>query len=458
MRVAVVGAGIAGLAAAHQLRRGGLEAVVFEAGASAGGVARTVWRDDFLVDLGPNTLVAREPALLAVIDRLGLREEVVEAPREAAVRYVVRDGRLVPLPDGALALLRTPLLSARGKGRLLAEAFRPAAKGPVARAETVAQFVRRRFGQEVLDYVVDPFVSGIFAGDPERLSVAHALPMLVELEREHGSVIRGGLRRMGRARGTEHRSALRRPFSFRSGMGALPAALARELGDGLRLRHRVRDVLPAQTGFLVTVEAPDGAREEVFDSVVLAVPPDALSQMSVLGEAAREAVAAIPTPPVATIALGFAREEVEHPLRGFGFLVPSREPHRLLGCLFSSSLFPGRAPRGHVLLSCFLGGRRRPADALLDEAGQLRLVLRELNALLGLRGEPRLVYRHVWPRAIPQYEARHGTVLDLLGRAEAAQPGLAVAGSLRRGVSVGDALASGLEAARALLSMRARPR
>ncbi len=436
-RVAVVGGGISGLAAAWRLRARGTEVALFEASARTGGVIRSVRRDGFLVDEGPNTLVARSHVVEEVIEALGLTGERIWASEAARHRYVVRGGALVPVPASPLGLVTTPLLSARAKLRLLAEPFvRPAELDD----ESLAGFVRRRLGPEVLDWAVNPFVAGVWAGDPERLSARFAFPVLHALERAHGSLARGLLHRM-RNRPPEPRPSPR-PFSFRDGMQALPDTLAHRLGDAVRLHTPVTGLRRSGEGWTVTARLAGSLRDERFDGVVFAAPLHRLPEIE--GDLAAPPVA---YPPVSVLALGFRRAEVAHPLGGFGVLVPAREPFRLLGALFSSSLFPGHAPAGHVLLTCFLGGTRRPADAALPTEDLVALALGDLRALLGVRAAPSFVHRAQWDRAIPQYDVGYGRVLAALDGLEARNPGLHFAGTTRRGISVGDALEAGLDAA-----------
>jgi protoporphyrinogen/coproporphyrinogen III oxidase len=441
--VAVVGAGLAGLAAAHRLRQRGQRVIVFDAADAPGGVVRSERRDGFLVDLGPNTVVARRPELPALIRELGIEDEVVRANDAAQRRYVVRDSQPHPLPDGPAAFLRTPLFSARAKLRLLAEPLIPRWRQPGD--PSLAAFVRRRLGREILDYAVDPFVGGVFAGDPTLLAARHAFPALWTMEQTHGSFLRGGVAAMRAGRGSSEARPDRTPFSFRDGMGTLPRALATPLASSLFLNSPVEDVVPNGSGFTVRI-AGRASGEQLVDGVVIALPPTHLARLNLLDAQQAAAIRNVPTPPVTVLALGFRREDVGHALDGFGMLVPSREPHRLLGALFSSTLFPGRAPDGHVLLTCFLGGRRHPEDALLAEDAQVELAMRDLRALLGASGEPVFALRHVWPEAIPQYEGNHAHVEAALESLEEAHPRLAVAGSIRGGISVPDTVASGLAA------------
>ena len=443
---AVLGGGISGLAAAWRLRARGVDVTLFEAAERTGGVIRSVRQDGFLVDEGPNTLVARHPAVEEAVAVLGLEGERVWANPSADRRYVVRGGVPIPLPTSPPSFLTTPLLSMRAKLRLLREPFvRPAE----SEDESLADFVRRRLGPEVLAYLANPFVAGVFAGDPEHLSARHAFPMLHTLEREHGSLLRGMLRRARATRSGETARPSPRPFSFREGMQMLPDALADTLGDAVRTSTPVAALHHDTEGWTVTTQTDDSTQESRFDRVVCTIP---LHRLPTLGfDADLSPLTDVPHPPVSVLALGFERAQVGHALDGFGVLIPEHEPFRLLGALFSSSLFPGRAPEGHVLLTCFIGGTRHPEHAVLPTDEVVALALTDLATLLGVTGTPAFVHRARWERAIPQYHVGYGRVIETLDALEAQHPGLVLAGNYRQGISVGEALRSGLDAADRLL-------
>jgi oxygen-dependent protoporphyrinogen oxidase len=436
----VLGAGVAGLAAAVRLRALGCTPTVFEARGRVGGVIQTVRRDGYQVDVGANSMLRKPPLVSEILDQIGLAEEVVVASPEAKARYVVRGGKPVALPSGPKGLLTTSLFSRRARLRAVTEPFRRPASSP---DESVAAFVRRRFGAEVADFAVDPFVAGIFAGDPERLAVAHAFPLLTELEREHGSVVRGLVRRAKASQQSGGPSGPPESVSFRGGMETLPRALADAAGPDVRLNTVVRSVRREGSQFVVGTEEGGAVP---FDRIVSTIPLHRLPTLDLPLDL--DALRTARYAAVTVLALGFWRDDVAHPLGGFGMLVPRRETEtRLLGALFSSTLFPGRAPDGHVLLSCFLGGERRPTDASLSEAEQVSLATADLRRLLGVTGTPAFVHRHTWARAIPQYEIGYERVLDRLAGIEEAWPGFRFAGNYRGGISVGAALESGWDAA-----------
>ncbi len=424
----VVGAGISGLTTAFHLARAGQRVAVLEASERVGGSIETYTDGTWRCEMGPNTVVDNHESVGRLIRDCGLEGEKLVASPSAKRRYLYKSGALVPLPSGPVSFLRTPLFPLGAKLRLLREPWigRPAGDDE----ESIARFVRRRLGQVFLDYAVGPFVSGVYAGDPERLSVRWAVPKIHALERDHGSLIRGALaKRKGPAPG----GAM---ISFREGLAELPRRLAREIGD-VRTGVACEKVLRSGQGF--QVETSNGRIEA--ERVVLAVPADIAARL--LDEAtagASRLFAEIPYAAVAVVSLGWCREEVGHPLGGFGFLAPRKEGLRLLGCLFPSEIFPGRAPAGHVALAAFAGGRTDPDFVAWDDERIISTVVGELRGPLGLEGEPSLRLVRRWPRAIPQYELGHGRFVDRAQEIERALPGLRIGGNFLGGVSVPDCI------------------
>lgn len=428
--VLVVGGGISGLTTAFHLHRGGLRVALLEASPRLGGALET-WSDGpWRFELGPNTVLESHESVGRLVRDAGLEGERITALPSAKRRFLWKGGRLHPLPSGPLGLLRTPLFPAAAKLRLLREPWVPRPAGnPDEHEESIAGFVRRRLGQDLLDYAVGPFVSGIYAGDPERLSTRHAVPRIAALEREHGSLIRGAL--AGR-KGAGPRGAM---ISFRDGLERLP----RELGRRIDARTGVacRRIVPIEGGFRAETDAGDVEAKRV----VLAVPADAAARLLEDATGGRSrAFAEIAYAAVAVVSTGWRRQDVAHPLGGFGFLVPRKERLRLLGVLFPSEIFAGRAPDGHAALTAILGGRTDPEAVLLDDERLLSEVLGELRRTLGVRGEPLVQVIRRWPRAIPQYEMGHGRFLEVARTIESALPGLRLGGNFLRGVSVPDCI------------------
>jgi oxygen-dependent protoporphyrinogen oxidase len=440
--VLVLGAGISGLATAHGLQKRGATVELLESGPRAGGVIGTRHRNGALVEHGPNSALDTSPLINELIDGAGLREERTEASAVAATRFIVRDGRLVALPTSPGAFLTTRAFSPRAKWKLAREPFVPPA--PAEAEESIADFVRRRLGSEFLDYAIDPFVAGVYAGDPERISVRAAFPRLHALEQKYGSLIKGQIlgARERRKSGEKAKNAAG-SFSFRGGMQSLTDALAAAVGrieTGVTARRIERG-----TDGTWTVAGARGGDPVLrrARAVVLAVPAfEAAKLLRELWPPATRGLAAIPYAAVASVATAYRRADVAHPLAGFGFLVPRKESRRILGSLFSSSMFEGRAPQGMVLLTTFVGGTRNP-DLLAQSDGALgALVHEELAALVGASAPPQWIDLTRWTHAIPQYNLGHAERVRPLEDAERGQPGLFVCGSYRGGVSVGDCIKS----------------
>jgi oxygen-dependent protoporphyrinogen oxidase len=404
----------------------------------------------WIVEIGPNTVVDSRPEVGRLLAAADLAGEKLVGGAAAGKRYIWKGDRLHPLPGGPLSFLTTPLFTAGGKARFFREPF--IGRPRHGREETVAEFVRRRLGASFLDYAVGPFVSGVYAGDPERLSVRWAVSRVWALEDRHGGLVRGAVAKMlarpDRAAGDP--KPTKALLTFAAGLATLPERLAAAVPvtTGVTCRTLRRD----GEGFTVVTDAGETSARHV----VVTTSSDAAAGLLAGATGGRSAAFAdIPYAPVAIAAYGFRREDVGHPLDGFGFLAPRCESLRILGCLFPSSIFPGRAPDGHVLLTAFAGGRTDPEAVALSDDGLDRVVRGDLARAVGLRGEP--VFRSFsrWPRAIPQYEVGHGRYVELATRLEEELPGLHLAGNYLHGVSVPDRIVRGTMLAEAILGQRA---
>jgi oxygen-dependent protoporphyrinogen oxidase len=440
--VIVVGAGISGMATAFGLQRRGYSVSVLETATRAGGVIGTRRLDGALFETGPNSTLDSTPLINALLSDLGIAGERVNANALASMRFIVRGGHLVPLPRSPATLLTTPVLSFGAKLRLLREPF--IAPAPAGVEESIAGFARRRFGPEFSDYAIDPFVAGVYAGDPDEISVAAAFPRLFSLEQRYGSLVKG-LFQDARQRkpDAEHEKPIAASFSFRGGMQTLTDALARAVPK-TELAVRVDRVTRNADGMLC-VEAIHGGEPVTrrARAVVIAAPAYAAAPMiAEPAPKAAQALASIQYAPIAVVASVYRRLDVAHSLAGFGFLVPKKEQRRILGSLFSSSMFEGRAPEGTVLLTSFAGGRRDPAMMARSDEAIMQTVHDELASLVGAAAKPlwqELVRR---PQAIPQYTIGHLDRLRDVEAAEIALPGLRFCANYRGGVSVGDCIKS----------------
>ena len=445
--VAVVGGGVTGLAAAYTLQRLGKRVRLFETSTRLGGAVQTEFTDDgWCVETGPTSLLLSDPQVRGLLDELGLADKIVPASPAAKNRYVVRGGRAVPLPTSPGALLTTPLFSWRARFRLVRELMtRPRRRSTDL---SLAKMMEAHFGQELVDYAVQPFTSGVYAGDATKLSAKYAFPSLWAHEQSHGSIVRGQMAaaRARRVRG-EGRPGI---VSFARGLQTIPDALAATLPpETVETRAHVEAAI--YDGAWKLVWRRDGsATTEEFSSVVLALPGHALAKLTLnsLGERPFASLDAVETPPVAAMVMGYRRDRVAHPLDGFGLLAPACERRGILGAIFSSTVFPGRTPAGCVSFTVMLGGALQPEMALLSPAKARALAEAELSTLLGVDG-PALFFRHrLWARAIPQYQLGHERTLETIERAENAYPRLFVGGQIRDGISLSSCLASGLRLGR----------
>ncbi|MCE9639808.1 MAG: protoporphyrinogen oxidase [Betaproteobacteria bacterium] len=439
--VIVVGGGISGLACAWNLQQRAIRVLLLESAAQPGGSIGTTREQGCLLESGPNSALDTTPLIAQLLDEVGVAGERISANTAARNRYILRDGRLTALPLSPLEFLGTSLFSARAKLRLACEPF--IARGAPGGEESVAAFVRRRIGIEFLDYAINPFVAGVYAGDPEALSVSAAFPRLHALEQAHGSLIRGyvaGAR--ARARDPEKSKQAAPMFAFRDGMQTLTDALARRLAQ-VELATEAVGVAPGRGCQSVTARSMNAQRELRARAVVLATPAHAAAKLvSAFSSDTGAALAAIQYPPVAVAISAYPREAVRHALDGFGVLVPQRERRSILGTIFSSTLFENRAPRGLALLTTFVGGMRQPELARLNDDEIAAIVQAEHVALLGAPARAQFVRVRHWERAIPQYTLGHAARMAAIETAERRFPGVFFCANYRGGVAIGDCIKS----------------
>ncbi len=441
-RVAVLGAGICGLVAARDLRLRGHDVVALEAGPETGGVVDSKEHDGYLLEIGPNTLALRpDSAAINLLVEMELLEEAVDANPAADKRFVLRKGKLIPVPTSPSAMLGSGLLSLVAKLRLLLEPFLPRGNDP---DETLAAFVERRLGKEVLDYAVDPFVSGVYASKPESMIARHAFPKLVEIEKERRSLILGGMALAKERKGKPNTRLL----SFPKGLGTLPQRLARDLAGCIKTNAPAQKERRATAGWEVEWMEDEESKTECFDAVLCTLPAHKISSIKWEKVNSQEDLNELTKAthyPVSVVYHGFRREDVKHPLDGFGFLVPSKENRSILGTLFSSTLFAGRAPEGHVLLTTFVGGERQPELAEKSDDDLHRLVIEELRPILGLNDDPAFQHIRRWPKAIPLPDHGLDERLAAAQRIEQRNPELRFTGSHLAGVSLPDCIAGALK-------------
>ena len=457
--VAIIGAGITGLTAAFYLKRKGLAVTVYEASGRVGGVIQSLRKDGYLAEFGPNTLLETSPKIAQLVKDAGLQARRLDPDAKAEARFVVRYGRPIEMPAKPLGFFTTDLFTLKAKFAVLREPFIKPRRDGVE--ESIGQFVVRRFNQEFLDNAIDALVAGIYAGDPNKLSVTHAFPKLKALEDNYGSMIKGQIlgARERKKRGEVAKDRAPK-FSFDEGLQVLPDTLAAQLGDAVKRNTAVTKLTQTTTGWTVHTQTASGGSLDEYDAVILCGTAPKLAELQIAGarssssartdgvtqswSSALQPFAEIRYPPVASVVLGFRREDVAHDCNGFGMLIPKIEGFKSLGTIFSSALFPNRAPAGHHTLTTYVGGERYPELALLPEDKLVELVCTDLQKLLGVRGQPTFRHVVVYPRAIPQYNVGYGRFKQLMTKIEADAPGFFLAGHYRDGVSLSDSIVSGI--------------
>jgi len=442
--VAIIGAGITGLTVAFYLNRKGVPVTVYEASGRVGGVIQSIRQNGYLAEFGPNTLLETSPKITQLVRDAGLESRRLDPDAKAEARYVVRYKRPIEMPGSPLGFFTTELFSLKAKFAVLREPFISPRRDGVE--ESIAQFVVRRFNQEFLDHAIDALVAGIYAGDPYKLSVTHAFPKLKALEDNYGSMIKGQIfgARERKKRGEVAKDRAPK-FSFDEGLQVLPDTLRERLGEAVRLNTSVTGLAQMAEGWTLGLHESGRDSQAEHSAVIFCGTASRLAELRVESKESLglSTFSEIRYPPVASVVLGFRREDVEHPSQGFGMLIPKIEGFKSLGTIFSSSLFPNRAPAGHLTLTSYVGGERYPELASLPADKLYEIVCEDLRVLLGIKGKPTFQHCVFYPRAIPQYNVGYGRYRDLMSDIEAKAPGLFLAGHYRDGISLSDSIVSG---------------
>ena len=443
-RVTIVGAGICGLACAYRLGQLGISATVLERSPNSGGVIDREETHGFLFESGPQSFLGGEP-LLTLVRELGLEAELQIAD-PSAPRFIIKGQRLQKMPMSPQAMLRSSFLAPGSRWKLASEPWRKTK--PPADDESIASFVRRKFGNEVLEYLVAPFVSGVYAGDPERLSLRAAFPQVDQWERQHGSVLRGAMKSRPKGDTKTPRPQL---CSFRKGVATLPRAIAKTLGANLYAGVSVARVSSRQSDpavFDFELAESGGSGLSSSSAVVIATPAYATAELiRGISPSLSAALSGIAYAPVAVVAAAYQRPQVLDPLYGFGFLVPRKEKIRTLGTVWNSSLFPGRGPQGTVTMTSFIGGATDLEIVQHSDPEIARIVHHDNALLLGITGEPLVTKIWKYPRALPQYNVGHGQVVESIRQAEKGLPGLFLAGNYLDGPSLAKCVENGFQTA-----------
>lgn len=443
--ILVIGAGISGLVSAYWLKKKGLNVTLVEKENRAGGVIQTIRENGYMFECGPNSFLDNAPETLELCDLLNLDNELLKQSMRGNPRYIYLNGKLNEVPTGPGALFKSELFPKKVRRRLYTEPFRRSNRNP--QDESLADFVRRRLGDKILQNIVTPFVSGVYAGDPEKLSLRGTFSFLYDLERNHGSLFRGMLARMfKRKKKKDGQPEKKKPraknlCSFVDGLQVLPDALVETLSDSVRFNTTVKQIRPCQEfGYDVTLEGESNGTE-TFDGIVFAVPAYVLpSMLSDLLPNSCEYWASIPYNRLSVVCLSFKKDEIEHDCHGFGFLVPRGQEIRILGSIWSSSLFARRAPAGERSFTVFIGGGLDPEAFDLSEEELIQQAITDLSHCIGISGQPTQQKVIRWERAIPQYPIGHVEKTEEIKKEQNSMPGLFFTGNYLDGVSVNDCI------------------
>jgi len=441
--IGIIGGGVSGLSTAYLLNKKGFSVTIYEAQPKPGGALKSHRQEGWIAEFGPNTIMARNNKILDLINDIGLGDDLVFANNHASKRFIVRNGTPVTMPTSLYDFITTELFSTSAKFRLLKEPF--IQKWDQTHEENLAEFVKRRLGEEFLDYAINPFVAGVYAGDPEHLSVKHAFEKLYDLEQDYGSLIwgqiRGSKERKNREGTPKTESKL---FSFKHGIQQLPEALADNLSHNLLCNSTVKKIQHDKGDWSVTFEKGASTHTNSHKGIIYTAPLHKIStiEFDCKTDISRNNFEEVTYPPIAVIGLGFNKVHIAHKLDGFGMLVPRKEDYKILGTLFNSTLFPNRAPEEHVLLTTFAGGMRNPGVAELSKEELRELVIADLDELLGVIGGPVFEFYKYWPKSIPQYDVGYGEILNTFKEIEKDCPGFIFSGNYRYGISVSDCLSS----------------
>ena len=471
-RIIIIGSGISGLAAEYQLKQASaargraVEVLLLEASGRVGGTVRTLKREGFLLEAGPDSFISEKPEALQLAKEIGLESRLIETSEAHRRSFIVRGGRLRPVPEGFQLLaptrfwpfVTTDIFSWPGKARMALDLVLPrrtATEGNGADDESLAQFVRRRFGREALERMAQPMVGGIYTADPEHLSLRATMPRFLEMERQHRSIIRAMWRARKRTSAAQQRGTSGARYSlflaFDEGVQVLTDKLAALLSDSIRLNAQVNalDFDQATQRWHLTVNNDETIHA---DAVCLALPAYAAAALlrTLDGELANE-LDAIPYASTATVNLAYHRADIPHPLDGFGFVVPFIEQRATLACTFSSVKFAGRAPADHALLRAFVGGALQPDMFALDEDEMVAAVRADLHALLGIEAPPLFAHVERWPRSMAQYHLGHLERVARINERLINFPSLQLAGNAYNGAGLPDCIRSGRTAADNLL-------
>ena len=441
-KIVIIGAGISGLTIAYLLNKLGYDITVLEKKKEPGGSIETSFEKGFLFDRGPNSGLETHPLIGQLVEELGLQNELVYANKEGNKRYILRNNELHPLPMSPPAFIKTKLFSTTAKLRLLSEPFMRGSNDGYY--QSISEFVQRRLGKEFLDYAINPFVAGVYAGNPEELSVKSAFPKLYELEEKYGGLIIGTLRSMReRKKRAEKSKQSAKMFSFKNGMQIFPRAITEYLNNKVYLESEVNSIHKNGNGFTIHYQHEGKAKIIDCNKIISAVPAYVAANLfnNMDAELTRH-LNKVYYPPVLVLYLAYKKENIKQPLDGFGFLIPSKERKSFLGAIWSSVIFPNRSDDRTATFTLFVGGSRNPEVGSTDKEILIRKVKNEFENIMGITSEPTFITYRYWSKAIPQYNVGYIEHEKYFDEFENRNPGIFLAGNYRGGISIGDCVKS----------------
>jgi len=445
--IAVIGAGMTGMTAAFWLKHRQFPVEVYEISDQAGGVIRSIRnKEGYLAETASNTILNTSEKIAITVRTAGVANRMITTSAAGNNRFLVRYGRPIMMGQNPVAFFLSPLFSWKAKLHLMQEPFRK--KWQNKYEETVADFVRRRFDEEFLTYAINPLVAGIYAGDPEKLSVIHGFPKLYKAEQNYGSLIKAqffGARERKKKGETSKQDA--RIFSFDDGLQVLPIAMSKRVGNGMHCHSKVTKISRLKDCWKVTYIQNGKILEKEHSAVLITVPAYVIKDIQLESNTTLSfsTFSEIHYAPISSVVLGFKRTDVQHSLNGFGMLIPKIEGFKILGTLFNSSMFKERAPHGFVTLTTYIGGMRYPEFADLPQDELVRMALEDMTKLLKITGEPTFMNVNYHPLGIPQYEVGYGRYKDHISLLEKELPGLYIGGSYTKGISLSDNLLAGCD-------------
>jgi oxygen-dependent protoporphyrinogen oxidase len=457
-KVTIIGAGVSGLACAHRLlelskeKNIPVELNLLDAGSKAGGALGTLEQEGFLMEEGPDCFITEKPAALELCKKLGLEDQLIKTNQNLKQSFILKGAKLYPIPEGffmlapsrLMPLMATPLLSPLGKLRASLEPFVKVRRDP--QDESVGHFVRRRLGKEVFEALAQPLIGGVYNADPDELSVNACVPRFKEMELKYGSLLKAMAARRINSQAQVSGARYSLFVALKKGMQTLAQALVSKIpSESIRLQSPVQSLKPTDKGTW-EVNANNHMRE--VDAVVLAIQPSKIRPL--IGPLDKEwdkLLSGVPSHDSATLNLGFRRQDISHPLDGFGFVVPAREKKSLVGCTFASQKFENRAPEGQVLLRAFLGSQAMEEIRAKGESVMIEKVIDELKPILGLKAKSITHHLAAYKESMPQFKPGHLSQASRMEQKASESRGLYLAGNGLKGVGIPDAIAAGQSAA-----------